>query len=253
MLESVYKSYRKKADEINWKDYTINELFFKYIEHENDDLSEGFFAGIVCRVWGYAGRLYLQCNKHVAFEECHDCVIDTIRYVLKKRVWEDKNSSLYNDPTAPDKAFHIALKRQRSLMLSKLNAFRRRSNFNTLSIDEAREAFNDATDGLLFNMESSEIDKIRIFISEYFDKGDILNGLLLDIICYNNYKDYSDKKMIKFLRELDINYYDYYNHYYKIKKETYLHELKKISNYSNKILKIKLKSLLHRLKREEMF
>ena len=41
--------------------------------------------------------------------------------------------------------------------------------------------------------------------------------------------------------------------YFKVKKEMYLHELKKISNYSNKILKIKLKSLLHQLKREEMF
>ena len=253
MLEEVYNSYRKKAEEINWKNYTINELFFKYIEHENDVNSDCYFSGIVCRVWGYAGRIYIQCKKHIPFEECHDCVIDTIRYVLKKRVWENKDSSLFEDPAAPDKAFHIALKRQRSIMLSKFNAYRRLSNFNTLSLDGAREEFNDATDGLLFDLESSEIDKIRIFISDYFEKGDILSGLLLDIICYNNYERYSEKKILKLLREVDENYFHYYYGYYRVDKKSFLKTVREISTYSNRLLKIKLNSLLYSLKKEGLF
>lgn len=138
-------------------------------------------------------------------------------------------------------------------MLSKLNAYRRRSNFNVLSIDGAHEEFNDATDGLLFDMESSEIDKIRIFISEYFDKEEYLSGLLLDIICYNSYQGYDDKKIIKALRDLDDNYFEYYNEYYNVDRDTYKNTLKMISNMSSKALKIKLKSLLYYLKKEGLF
>lgn len=253
MLEQVYASYRKKADEIDWKSMNQNDLFYEYIKHENDPISETYFAALVCRFWGYAGRVYLQCNKHVTFEECYDCVIDTIRYVLAKRVWENQSSSLYGDYTAPDKAFHIALKRQRGIILSRLNAYRRRSNFNVMSLDGAHEEFNDATDGLLFNMESSEIDKIRIFISEFFDRHDIFNGLLLDVICYNNYNRYDEKVIIKNLKDLDMDYYSYYKEYYNVSEEDFKSELKKISKYSNRLLKIKLKSLLYDIRKEGIF
>ena len=253
MLEQIYGSYRKKADEINWKDMNQNDLFYEYIKHENDDLSETYFAAIVCRFWGYAGRIYVQCNRHVTFEECYDCVIDTIKYVIDKRVWENPSSSLYGDYTAPDKAFHIALKRQRGIMLSRLNAYRRKSNFNVLSLDGAHEEFNDATDGLLFNMESSEIDDIRIFISEYFENDEILFGLLLDIICYNNYGTYDEKAIVKNLKELTMDYYPYYKEYYNLTEEKFKSELRNIRSYSNKMLKMKLKSLLFKIRKEGIF
>ena len=252
MLEQVYASYRKKADEIDWKDMNQNDLFYEYIKHENDPLSEVYFAAIVCRFWGYAGRVYLQCNRHVTFEECYDCVIDTIKYVLKKRVWENPSSSLYGDYTAPDKAFHISLKRQRSIMLSKFNAFRRRSNFNVLSLDGAHEEFSDAADGLLFNMDSSEIDRTRIYISEYFERGDAFSGLLLDIICYNNYEKYDERIIIRGLRDINMDYYNYYEEYYGVSKEEFKEALKNIKGYSNKMLKVKIKSLLYSIKKEIM-
>ena len=66
-------------------------------------------------------------------------------------MWENPESSLYEDPTGPDKAFHIALKRQRGILLSKYTAQKRQSNFNTLSIDEMYENYSDATEGL-FNV-----------------------------------------------------------------------------------------------------
>ena len=104
-------------------------MFIECIKHENDQLYENFFAAIVCRFWGHSGRIYVQCNRHVPFEECYDCIINAALYVLKNRVWENVNSSLYNDPTGPDKAMHIAIKRERSIMLSRHNAKKRLSNF----------------------------------------------------------------------------------------------------------------------------
>ena len=250
MLEDVYKSFRSKADEVNWKNYNQNELFYEYIKHENDHLAEHFYAGIVCRYWGYTGRLYIQCAKHIPFEECYDILIDSINYVLRNRVWENKDSSLYGDFTAPDKAFHIALKRQRSITLSKLNASIRKSNFNTLSIDQAHEDYSDSADGLFFNLESSEYDSIRPYIMEFFDRGEIFDGLILDIICYSHYDEYSLKKIVKELKYINMGDYNYYRDVYNVDETLFKNELKNIKYLTNKYIKIKINSLLKKVRRD---
>ena len=254
MLESSYAHYKKKAEEINWKKYNQNELFFEYIKHENDELGDKFFAGIVCRFWGYAGRIYVQCNRHVPFEYCHDCIIDAIRYVIDKRVWENPDNSLYNDPTGPDKAMHIAMKRQRAIMLTKFNAKKRKSNFNVLSIDEAHEEYSDSADGLLFGSEYSNEDYMRTYISEYFDKGEYLSGLLLDCICYNNdSNEFKPTNIIRFLKGLNKEYYSYYYENYELDEEDFKKCVYEIKNSSNNYLRIKLNSLLYKLRKEGSF
>lgn len=251
MLEDVYKAYAKKAEEINWKQYNQNELFREYISHENDELADSFFAGIVCRFWGYSARIYVQCNRHISYEECLDCIIDAIRYVIEKRVWEDKNSSLYNDPSGPDKAMHIAMKRQKAIMLSKYSAKRRLSNFNTLSIDQAHENYNDSADGLLFG-DSIIDDHLKTFISEFFEKDEYLNGLLLDCICYNS-DSYKPNLIIKFIRNIDNSFFNYYKNNYNIDEMKYKKTLYEIKNMTSKLLEIKLESLLYRIKKEGIY
>lgn len=253
MLEGVYKSYRQLADQVEWKKYNCNELFFEYIKHENDDLGEKFFAGIVCRYWGYAGKIYTQCNYHIPFEECHDCVIDAIRYVLKNRVWENPNSSLYQDKAGPDKAIHIALKRQKGIMLSKYSAFRRLSNFNNLSLDEARENYNDSTDGMLFDFSLDESENsIRTLVSSYFDIShkDYLKGIILDNICFSGGDKFDIKSVVKNVKSVNLNLFSYYNDLYGADEQIYKNTLKTIYHTSNKLLEIKVKSLLYTLRKE---
>lgn len=251
MLEDVLKSYRKKAEEINWKQYNKNELFFKCIENENDPyLYNAFYAGIVCRWWGYAGRIYLKCNKHVPFEECYDCVLDAINYVLKKRVWENPSNSLYKDKTGPDKAMHIALKRQLSIVLSKRNAKRRLSNFNTLSIDEAHENYNDSADGLLFSIEDES--NLKTYISLFFEKDQYLEGVLLDTICYSGSK-VDQKNIIKYIKSLTFNDIDYYVKEYNLSENKVKELILYVMDMSPNYLKIKLNSLLYKIKKEDYF
>ena len=250
MLEDVLKSYKKKAEIIEWKKYTPNELFFEYIKHENDELGECFYAGIICRFWGYAGKIYIQCNRHVPFEECYDCIIDSIKYVLKNRVWEKPNSSLYNDKTGPDKAMHIAMKRQKAIMLSKYTANRRLSNFNTLSIDEAHENYSDAADGI-YNLYNEE-DNLRSYILEYFEKDDYLCGIFLDIICYSNI-NYSVKNVIKYLKGLNNNDISYYVTYYNINRKKFVKLINEIKHMPNNLLELKLNSLLYKIRKDEIF
>ena len=250
MLEEIYKSYRAVADNIKWQDYNCNDLFYEYIKHEHDNMSEIFYAAIVCRYWGYAGRLYTQCNKHVPFEQCYDTIIDVINYVLEKRVWENPKSSLYQDHKAADKAFHMVYKRQRGVLLANLNAYKRRSNFNTLSIDKVREDYKDSTDGFLFEIEDPSTSKTISFIKSISDKSDPIKTLVLDQICFgdsfragqvninmiiNNIFSLSedDLKHISLLYDLDI-----------------IELISKLQKVNSKELEKEIKIMLYNMRRE---
>lgn len=248
----IYQAYKIKADTINWKNENINSLFYSQIEHENDLYGDIYYAALICRTFGYAGRIYLQCQRHISFEECCDCVVDALNYVLQKRVWENKNSSIYLDKTGPDKAFHIALKRQKSIMLARYNAYRRKSNFNTLSLDNIKEDYNDAGEGwLVDNSEIIATNNLNIIISEYFNnKQNYLNGFFLDAIINNNYNMFSEKIIINIIKKLNMKEFDYYKEKYAADKTIYAKTLYIINESSTKYLYIKLKQLLYNLKKE---
>lgn len=244
MLEDILKSYKAEAEVINWKKYNQNELFFEYIKHENEPTAQNYYAGIVCRFWGYSGRIYTQCNKHIPFEQCYDILIDTINYVLNKRVWENPESSLYQDPTGPDKAFHIALKRQRSIVLANLTAYKRKTNFNTLSIDELHEDYNDAAEGLFDIADESGEEDINNsnLISYIKSKEDGLDILLLDQICFNNWTNL--KNVVSKISKVNESDFNYYNKLYNLSREDFFKALLEIKNSSSRYILSRLKKVL---------
>ena len=241
MLEESYKSFRALADEINWKDYNQNDLFVNYLKYKDTDpeLAEKFYAAIICRYWGYSGRLYIQCNHHVTFEQCYDVLIDTIDYVLDKHVWDDPDSSLYQDKTGPDKAFHIVLKRQLGILMASLNANKRRANFNYLSIDELKDKYNDAADGLFNYYSKNSEDEITMV--EFIKKHTPLQIIILDLICFSQWNTMNN--IVADIRNLDMEMADHYWNIYELPKE----ELEKIVNtkYTNKQLLSEIKKTLY--------
>jgi len=248
MLEEVYKNYRRLADEIDWKKYNQNELVFEYIKHEHDPLKENFYAGIVCRWWGYSGKVFRACNKHVPFDQCYDVLIDAINYILEKRVWENPDSSLYGDPTAPDKAFHIALRRQQGILLSSYTAQKRQSNFNTLSIDEMYENYSDSTEGL-FNMvdeSSAPTDKDEELVDFINSFSHPIQKIILDIICFTRWNTLPG--VITKMRKLSIEDFEYYNTVYHITKEEYLAYLCKLARTPNITVMGWVQTLLREIK-----
>lgn len=246
LLENIYNSYRELAEEIDWKKYNSNDLFFGYIEHENDSLRDNFYAALMCRYWGYTGRIYLQCNRHVRFEQCYDILVDTLNYVLKKRVWENPESSIYQDKAGPDKAFHLVIKRQKAILLASLTANKRKTNFNTLSIDEIHEDYRDSADGLFSLVEDSEmIPKINDFIRSNRTPFEIV---VLDKICFSEWRTLNS--IAKQMRELDGVDYEYYRDNYDILQNDFNNLVNQIKEMSNRKLMSEIKKLLYSLKSE---
>lgn len=251
MLEGSLTEFRKCADRVNWKEYSNSDLFFKYIENEDKVEADDWLSGIIARYWGLGARIYTQCQKHIPFDECIDIIIDAAKYVLEKRVWENPNSSIHNDPAGPDKAMHIAIKRQKNIVLAKYSAYRRQSNFNTLSLDGFKESYNDAGEGWLVDIEAPETNNsVYTLVSSYFVKDDYLDGMMLDLICYSNSNKCDLRQIITELKNVDMHLYSYYKESYDAKENTFRKTLKDISETSNKLLTIKLKRLLYNLKKE---
>lgn len=246
LLENIYNSYRELADEIDWKKYNSNDLFFGYIEHENDSLRDNFYAALVCRYWGYTGRIYLQCNRHISFDQCYDILIDTLNYVLKKRVWENPESSIYQDKTGPDKAFHLVIKRQKAILLASLTTNKRKTNFNTLSIDEIHEDYRDSADGLFSLVETSEMfPKINDFIRSNRTSFEMV---VLDKICFSEWR--TIKSIVKQMKELDGVDYEYYRDNYDILQNDFNNLVNQVKEMSNRKLMSEIKKLLYSLKSE---
>lgn len=249
MLEDNYKSYRALADDIKWKKYDKNELFFECIKHEHDSLYDNFYSALVCRFWGYAAKIYVKNKRHIPYDQCYDILIDTLNYVLTKRVWEDPKSSLYNDPAAPDKAFHIVLKRQQGIVLANLNAQKRRSNFNALSIDEIHEEYADAAEGLFGIDDASESTsenniKLITFIKEH----SIEHIIVLDAICFSHWKTLN--QVVSKIKAIEYSDYNYYKQVYNIKERDYNNIIMAIHNKSNKKLLSDIKKLLYAMRDE---
>lgn len=244
MLEDVLKSYKDVAAKVDWKHLSRNQLFYEYIKHEHEPIAENYYAGIVCKCWGYAGRVYSQCNQHVPFEDCYETLLDTINYVLEKRVWENPESSLYGDPNAPDKAFHIVLKRQRGILLSNLNADKRRVNFNTLSIDGAKEEYEDAAEGLLnIGDVSSEDDMNERALINFISGKSPLQILFLDQICFNDWNTL--KSIITNVKRIKKSDFAYYNRTYGLSEKQFTKALYDVIITSNRTLMSELKKLLY--------
>lgn len=244
MLEDVLKSYKEVAASVDWKHLSRSQLFFEYIKHENEPISENYYAGIVCKCWGYAGRVYSQCNQHVPFEECYETLLDTINYVLEKRVWENPESSLYHDDSAPDKAFHMVLKRQRGILLANLTADKRQANFNTLSIDGAKEEYEDAAEGLLnIGDVSSEDDMDELNLVQFIKTKTPLQILFLDQICFNSWNTL--KSVITNVKRIKQSDFDYYNRNYGLDEKQFTKALYDVIITSNQTLMSELKKLLY--------
>lgn len=244
MLENVYASYRSLADEINWKQYDQNELFFNYLKYKDSDkdLAEKFYSAILCRYWGYTGRLYLKCAKNITFEECYDVLIDTINYLLEKQVWNNPESSLYQDPKGPEKAFHLVLKRQLSLIMAKKTADKRKSEFKSLSIDEIHEKYSDSAEGL-FNVINTEENSENIILIDYIRSRPISDIIILDKVCFSNWTSF--RSIITDLKSLDEDNFNYYANKYNINLEDYNKITADFKTSSNKKIHREIKKVLY--------
>jgi len=199
----------------------------------------------MCRYWGYTGILYTKCNKNIPFEECYDILIDTINYLLDKHVWDNPESSLYNDPKGPEKAFHFVLKRQLNVLLMKKNSDKQKASFKALSIDDIHDKYQDAADGL-FNLSSSESN---INLHEYINNmPSLFEKVILDMICFSQWKTLTS--IANRIKYITLDNFNYYHENYQCSENDYKQLLETLSKMTQKEILIEIKKRLFLLKND---
>lgn len=147
---------------------------------------------------------------------------------------------------------HVAIKRQKNIVISKYNAYRRLTNFNSLSLDGFRDSYNDAGEGWLTDLEQVEAeDDLYYFVSSYFKGDSYLDGFILDAICYSNSRSYDKKQVVSFVRNITLKDFDYYHNDYGADRDIFIKTLNELLDTTPKYLSIQINKLLYNLKEKE--
>lgn len=253
-LEEIKNTFEIYANYINgWKTMNKNELVNLYIKNEEDEFSrECYYAAIILRYWGNIGKYYKTSMNSFDIEDCYEWLISAINYALDKRKWLEEGNKLFNDPQGPDKVINRCIFSERQIHYQASNTDKRRVNFTTASIDKQKEKFRDhykcealdEQEGKLIKSESDIISEISCsdIVKDYIKKDNMIEALVVDAICYqdvfnkvkidkNSFKnEFSERKLVKHLNEIDDSFMNYFVNKYCINKSDENILLSAISN-----------------------
>lgn len=185
---------------------------------------------------------YYKCKKRVEFDQIYYAVLKAIMYVEEKRVWENKKSSLYSDYAAPEKCFNVAFKKFMGRHLAAENTYKRRANFNPLSVDSLREDYKDYADAILVQDWEKSVDYLSLM---FYDYDDYCSGLILYICAY-----YNCYYVRKYVMELKPENFEKINSVVSSceDREKYLKALEKLQNMNYTDFNINIKKLFYILR-----
>lgn len=221
MLEEIRKNYIKEAKTVipNYQQLDVNKLCNLYVENEKDDIKRsGYFAAIILKKWGYIGRHYTESKaSNFSIEDCYDMILEAVCYVLKSRSWKNPDKAIYKDPQGPDKCLNRAIWSVRKRYYYLSNMDKRKINFGKWSLDSIQETVNDHLSSLDTNntlnddeLSFEESVNIDLFISHLLENNKVLEGLIIDNICYDdcfvrNKNEFKLFKLVNNLFDYNIN------------------------------------------------
>lgn len=226
MISDLKRSYEEKAEIIpNWRKANKNDLANKYIENESDPiLSQAYLSALICRYWGLISKHYNTCYKSVSIDDCYDWLINSITYALKHRKWLDPQSKMYGDPAGPDKIINRCMLSSKRIFFQASNYMKRTLNFKTTSVDALIDDIGDFIRDEYDHFCDVE-DSSNLLVNQAVNRNNYFLALIIDVIAHfdtfesktvdnTTFADFSMRKLVKCLRDLDDNYIDYFEKRY---------------------------------------
>lgn len=223
MLEEYKQLYEENASLISdWKSIDKNAICFYYVDNKDtmsETIKDAYLSAIIYKFWYLLKFTYHKQDNSIeviSIEDCYDCLIASIMYVLDKAVWKNEKSSLYGDKKAPEKAISIRMK-SISGNMKYLSLFTDKKKINHLSYS-LDELVDNSSDG--FYMKSfDEYDFFDDFVYKYiidnFTSGDYFKAIIFDIMCFEGCFDsttnkFDCTKILRFINSIDDNYISYF-------------------------------------------
>lgn len=245
MLDEYKQNYEQIANCLpNWKNISKSELCRQYCKcvDTNDPKSELYLAAIIYRFWNLLTRDYYNQQIKLADEyDCYNWFIESILYVLEKRVWEDKNSTLYKDINGPEKAIATVMNSQKINYFVANKRDKRRIDNESLSLDQLME---DSSDGyyIPYFDENNIFDEyLKAKIKKCFEEKKYFMAFGLDIIVNGDVYErteesdtynisFSKKKFKHLLGMIDEDYCLYFSNRYDIDKQSVIENSNYVKN-----------------------
>lgn len=238
MISDIKKSLIQAASSIDYEHLSNTSIAKKYLDcvSKNDSLSNAYYAALIVKSWGTIPKLRSSLFSYpmITIEDCYDCLIDGVNYVLKYKDWDDKNSMLYNSDDAFDRMLIVTVSHLRCQMIKKLYYNKNKVNINKKSLDDLNEKLD-------FEPPSKDNDFQDIYniVESFLDKGQYINAIIIDKICFsdvftenrNKNRCFNISKLYEQLKSLDSRYYNYFKNTYGFEGAENLSEtIKDITN-----------------------
>lgn len=242
MLLSTYrKNYEQMASYIkDWDKLSKSDLCYNYLKYKENDnfLADCYLSGLISK---YLKKMEIEYNKQqikiISEEDYYNMVIESILYVLDKKIWDNSNSSLYKDSSAPEIAINTNLKSNIINFYIYLQRDKRKLNSGILSLDLLEENSSDGYYAQCTDEDVSTKIYLEKLIKQQFDDKEYIGAFTLDIMLNNNVftdrKDevvFSNSKLKHFIKEMDYDYCVRFSEKYKISLKDVLGSLKYIKN-----------------------
>ncbi len=213
MLEDVRESYELKASSIHsWRTISKEDLANLYFAYENDKtLKEIYFSCIVLKFWGMIGRMYISCkNMNVPIETCYDWLIDSLMYVLEKRVWKNPENKYYNHPSAFNMMVTKRLITIKQQYVRLMNTQSHSEELKLLYIEDLKDIVMKTSKSPEDNQKEVTLEQLsyneyedvkgdmlcKDIVQHYLDNKKELNAVIINTICFSDVMYKADKKLI---------------------------------------------------------
>lgn len=247
-----------KASKYKLDKYSCNDIVSLYLSSSTTYDKNIYISYLVLKSWNLLQKIYYVNNTtSLSCEECYDIFIQTLSYVVSKHVWDNEESSLYQDPEAFMKAMAITIQCRKKNFVNAKFKYKRVANNNHLSLDGLQEGYSE---GFFTPYEERYEELFESLVGErikyYFDKKRYLASFLLEGILYNNIFDsdnrLDERKLRKYLRHIDNNFCSYFAHKYGLNEQEVLHSLKYFIDDTQDKLDKKIKYSFMTLKHDDI-
>lgn len=266
MLIEYRDACKRAASTIpDWENLNKNELLRLCVQYENDEsMYNAYMAAVLYNYYPTIIKYYQSCKGLVSVEDCADWVEDAIAYALKHRKWEDPTSSIYNDPTGPDKVINRIMKCTRANLYQYTNRKKRKDAFGMKSLDAIAEAVHDNT--LEIADSEDHIDRLNLDIKSYikdvFLSKDYFTAYMIDIIINDNVFTYDRekcetvfdiKRLSRRICAINEKYCTRFADEYDLPEQTVIDTLRYFQGLNRNKLLYKIQATIKRLRHTDFF
>lgn len=225
-MKEFKKIYLELAETVpDYKQISQVELAEKYLE--GGPQAEACLAALVVRYWNIIEKQIYKDYGLYDEKEAYDWFINSLLYTLEQKPWQDKNSSIYNDPKAIERALNTCVKCDRANWFQASNRYKRMINHNTSSLEALSEEYKDSYIPDTMIRDNTADNDYKFLVCEYYDKQQYLLSLIIDVIVHDVPLDKCEdtKSLVLNIKRCIKSLPD---NYYKIFAESYEYPVKQV-------------------------